>query len=185
MEKSTLKISAFFLILGLCLISVIGNSQELNLSIKEKREIKKAERLKDFDALGALLESKRFAYETERVQGSTGTRVYNVTQVDGLRIYVRCDDPPNTSGRFSGAIDNSTLIYGRTGLFFEGDIENWELSNNSKNLSYSIRLDAKTSQGIVYEIFMKINSSKSASIEIKNRSGTRIFTNYTGLIRNL
>jgi len=188
MKKVMVKSSTFFMILMLCCISIIGNSQDFKLNRKEKKEAEKAERLKDYESVGDLLESGRFVYESDRAQGSTGAKVYNVIQVDGSRIAVRCEDPKNTSGRFSGALDNSTPASSpRTGIFFEGDIVDWKISMNPKTLSYSVRCEAtnEINAGTVYEITIKVSANKSAGIEIKSQAGGNIYTNYSGLIRAL
>ena len=65
MKKSVFKISSFFLILGLCWISIIGNSQDVKLNKKEKKEVRKAERLKDYEALGTMLESRKFVFSVD------------------------------------------------------------------------------------------------------------------------
>lgn len=188
MKKSTFKINTVFLILGLCCISIIGNSQDSKLNRQEKKEAKKAERLKDYESVGDLLESRRFLFESDRAQGSTGAKVYNVIHIDGSRIVVRCEDPKNTSGRFTGALDNSTPDTSpRTGIFFEGDIGDWEISRSSKTLSYSVRCEATNENyvGTAYEITIKVSANKSAGIEIKSRGGHNIYNNYSGLIRTL
>lgn len=188
MKKSVHKISRFFLIIGLSLIYIIGNSQDLKLSKKEQKEAIKDEGLKEYEALGPFLEGRIFAFETNRLQSTTGATVYNVVQVDESKIFVRCEDPKNTSGGNSGVRDNSTPPIGPTGLFFEGDIDGWKLSKNSKNLSYTIRFEVRTTgsnPGIPYEIYMNINSNKSSNIEIKSRGGHMVYSNYTGRIRTL
>ena len=63
--------------------------------------------MKDYYALGILLESKKFSFSTERVQLNSGAKVYNIINIDENRVFVRCEDPINTSGWFSGVIDNS------------------------------------------------------------------------------
>ena len=155
---------------------------------KEQKEARKAERLKDFEELGTLLESREFAFVTDRAQGTTGATVYNVVQVDEARVFVRCEDPENTSGRFSGVFGNTSPRIGPTGLFFDGDIDKWELSKNTKNLSYSIKFEVLTTgsnTGIYYEIIMTSNPNKSAGIEIRSRGGHIVYSNYLGRIRTL
>jgi len=188
MKKSEFNISKFFLILGLSWICIIGNSQDLKLNKKQKKEAIKAERLKDYEVLGPLLESRKFMFATDRVQGTTGEMAYNVVQVDEPKVFVRCETLKNTSGWNSGVRDNSTPPVGSTGLFFEGDIYRWELSKNPKNLSYSIKFEVQTTggnPGTFYEIGMNINTNKSANIEIKSKGGHMVYSNYLGHIRTL
>jgi len=89
-----------------------------------------------------------------------------------------------------GASDNTTPhIYPRNGLFFEGDIGRWELSGNSKNLTYSCRIELTTSDnlnpGIDFEIIMNVNVDNSATLELRWRGGGMVYSNYTGYLRSL
>ncbi len=191
MKKSVFNISRIVLILVICCTSVIASSQDLKLNKKGKKEAREAERLKNYEAIGNLLVSRQFSYATYRTQSSTGIQVYNVIRFDGSKIFVRLENPQNTSGRFSGAADNTTpYIYPRTGLFFEGDIEHWELSKNSKNLSYTCKFELTTSDnslnpGIDYEIIMNVKVDNSATLELSLRGGTMAYSNYTGYLRTL
>jgi hypothetical protein len=119
MKKSVFKIGRFFLVLGFSWICITGNAQEVKLSKKEQKEAMNAERLKNFDKLDTLLASRKFAFVTDRVQGSTGATVYNLIQVDEARVFVRCENPKNTSGGFSGARDNTTPIIGLQDFFLK------------------------------------------------------------------
>jgi hypothetical protein len=72
-------------------------------------------------------------------------------------------------------------------IVLEGDIDSWELSENSHNLSYIVKFKVFTigrNPGNTYEITMNINPNKSAGIEIKSRGGQMIYSNYSGLIRS-
>jgi hypothetical protein len=173
MKKSIFKISSVFLILGLCWISIIGNSQDVKFDKKEKKEARKAERLKDYEALGPMLESRKFVFAVDRVQSSTGAKISDVIRLDGSKILISLENPENTSGRNSGATGNYTPVIGTTGLVFEGNIGRWELHKYPNNLSYTIRFEVSRTASnaeVVYEIFMNINADKSASVELENRT---------------
>jgi hypothetical protein len=188
MEKTAFKTGRVLLVLGLSWICITGYAQEVKLSKTEQKEAMKAEKLRDYEVLDTLLESRKFAFVTDRIQGTTGATVYNVIQIDEARVFVRCDNPKNTSGRFSGEADNTTPLIGPTGLFFEGDIYNWSLTKNSEELSYLVKFDVNTTgsnPGIFYEIYININPNKTAGVEIKSRYGNYVYTNYLGKIRTL
>lgn len=188
MKKSEFQISSFLLILSLFCISINGNSQDQKLSKKENKEAREAKRLKDYETLGTLLENRKFAFITERVQGAYGTIIYNSIRVDESRIFVHCDDPKSYTGIASGVWDNTTPRIGLTGLYFEGDIENWELLKNSKDLSYTVKfhvIKTGTHSGGDSDFTFNINPNKSSGIEIKSRGGSMVYSNYTGLIGTL
>ena len=196
MEISGFNIYRFLLILEFCFIFIIGNSQEAKLTNRERKDAMKAERLKDYESLGTLLESKKFVYETNRVQSSTGVKINNNIRLDGAKILVALEDPKDTSGRNSGVWNNTTPSVGNIGFVFEGNIERWELFKYPKQLSYSIRFEVSrkgSNAEVVYEFFMNIHSDRSASVEMINRtvltghprenreSGN--YVNYTGHIK--
>jgi hypothetical protein len=56
---------------ALCCLSVAANSQDLKMNNREKKEARKAEKLKDYIALAILLESRKFSFGTERAQANT------------------------------------------------------------------------------------------------------------------
>jgi hypothetical protein len=180
------KIIPGFLIAFLMLcISCLSFSQ-VSKSKEERKETKEARRDLEFQELGTLLDTKKIAFQTERVQASTGIKIYNLVQIDGSGFCIRCEDPPNTSGRFSGARDNTTPNNSpQTGIFFEGNIENWQLTGSDKKY-YVITFDAMDREGFPWgEIMIKTYANKSAAIEIKSRSGNMIYANYTGKMRAL
>lgn len=196
MKKSVFKISRVFLILGLSWISIIGNSQDGKLDKREKKEARQAERLKDYEALGQMIESKKFVFAVDRVQSATGAKISDVIRLDGSKILISIEDPKDTSGRNSGVRSNSTPAIGTTGFVFEGNIGRWELHKYPNNLSYSIRFEVNRTASnaeVVYEIYMNIHADRSASVEIENRTVTIGFprenresgnySNYAGHIR--
>ena len=178
MKTSGFNFYRFLLILAFCFIFIIGNSQETKLTKKERKEAMKAVRLVDYEALGTLLESKKFVYETHRVQSSTGVKIFDIIRLDGSKILITLEDPKNTSGRNSGVWNNTTPSGGNTGFVFEGNIERWELIKYPKQLTYSIRFEV-TRKGsnaeVVYEFFMNIHSDRSAGVEMINRT---VFTGF-------
>jgi hypothetical protein len=181
-----IRVSQRFLIAFLMLcISCLSFSQ-VSKSKEERKETKEAQRDLEFQELGTLLVTKKIAFQTERVQAATGIKIYNLVQIDGSGLFIRCENPPNTSGGFSGARDNTTPNNNpQTGLFFEGNIENWQLTESDKKY-YVITFDAKDREGLPWgEIMIKTYANKSAAIEIKSRSGNMIYSNYTGKVRAL
>jgi hypothetical protein len=178
MKISGFYIYRFLLIVAFCFIFIIGNSQEMKLTKKERKEAMKAERVKDYETLGTLLESKKFVYESHRIQSSTGVKMFDIIRLDGSKILVTLEDPKNTSGRNSGVWNNTSPSIGNTGFVFEGNIERWELFKYPKQLSYSIRFEVSrkgSNAEVVYEFFMNIHSDKSASVEMINRT---VFTGF-------
>jgi hypothetical protein len=186
MKKVSYKLPFTLLFFALLCISFNSFSQ-VSKSKKQKKVEKVAQETIEYQALGTLLETKKIAYQTEIVQGSTGIKVYNIVQIDDSRFYVRCENPPNTSGQFSGARDNTTPnISPMTGIFFDGNVENWKLTTDPKTKYYIIKFNALDKNGQPWgEITMKAYTDQSASLEILSRTGGMIYSNYTGKVRAL
>jgi hypothetical protein len=184
------RVSSYFPIallhIPLLCISFISFSQ-VTKSEKDKKEVKESKETLEYQTLGELLDTKKIAYQTEFVQTSTGMKIYNVVQINGADLYIRCENPPNTSGRFSGARDNSTPnISLQTGVFFEGTTENWDLIKNLRKKFYTIKFNVLDKGGIQWgEVTIKAYADKSATIEIRSRSGSMIYSDYTGKVRPL
>jgi hypothetical protein len=151
MKKSTLKISDFFLILGLCWISIIGNSQDLKLDKKEKKEARKAERLKDYEALGTLLESRKFVFEADRIS----SQMFN-NRISPDHNYIRFDT-------LSAFIQFERTIKSKKPLTWEGNIVGWELEKNDKKLYYDLKFNIST---VTQNYYMFINYDSSANLRI-------------------
>jgi len=182
------RVGAILLITGVCCVSIIASSQEQKLKHSEKKEIRKTKRLNDFEEVGTLIKSRNFMFYTGRVQPSTGMKIDNYLNINGLKIFFSLEDPENTSGRNTGFWDNSSPQIGITGMAFEGDIVQWELAEDTENLRYSLKLTLTTTgrnAGIHYEINMIINADKSASLEINSERNHIIYSNYTGHIKTM
>jgi hypothetical protein len=169
MSKSILKISSFFLILGLCYISIIGSSQDLNLSRKEKKEAKKTEAILNYNSLGVLLESRKFVFEANRRQSK-----------DGSVVIIN----PNINYIIIDSMSYTTTIFGLKPN--EGVLTRWVLLKNNKKLSYSIKFDMQISPAMsvatsVYEIYMDVYANKNAKVRMKRNLGIT----YTGINETL
>jgi hypothetical protein len=182
MKRLSCKISIFLLLIAL-FCSLDSFSQDLKN--QDRKAEKEARKSIDYQNLGLLLNTRKIMYETERVQASTGAKVYNVVQVDGSRFYIRCENPQNTSGSLSGVRDNTTPnISPTTGTFFDGIVKDWQLTGNDKDRLFTLKFNVLTKTGGPYgEVFLKAFSDKSAHIEIKDVAGNMIYSNYTGFVR--
>jgi hypothetical protein len=183
MKKAGLIIPISLLLIVIFTIPFTTNAQGTQKS--KRKEAKEAQKSLDYQVLGALLNTRKIIFETERVQYSTGAKIYNVVQVDGSRLYIRWEDPQNTSGPFTGVRDNTTPnISPTTGIFFEGDIKDWEITGNDNDYFYTLKLNILSRTGRpTGEIIMKAFSDKSAHIELRNAQGNMIVSNYTGYVR--
>lgn len=154
MKKSVFKIIIIFLILGLNCISIIGNPQDLKLNKKEKKEVRKAERLKDYEALGTLLERRKFLLEMDyQLYGQNKTRLnpmLNTIKVD------------TSSCVFQSEFTNIVSDLNRVVSKAEGSIDGWKLVKDIKHLGYYLQFRMFTDNGLYY-VSVSINSDMTTS----------------------
>jgi hypothetical protein len=162
MKKSILIISSFFLILGLCIPNIV-NSQDLKLTKKELKEVRKAEKVNKYKALGTLLESRRFIFEAEYRRGS-GTVVspdggtdISPDHLNLGRNYIRIDSLI-ASVQFEGLGPKP-----KPPQPWDGNIENWELFKNDKELSYDLQF---TISGMTKNYYISVDHYGSAILKI-------------------
>jgi len=160
MKKSVFKISSFFLLLGLCWISIIGRSQDLKLDKKEKKEARKAEKSKNFEAIGSLLESRKFVFEARTMQTKDGT----INTVNPNFIFFRFDSTSVTNQPAATSIDS---------YFHNGTITYWELSRNNKNLNYIIRIVSTLGGSTSFQMF--ISADRSARVKVSRGNSVVIY----------
>ena len=183
MKKSIKKSSGLFLILVLCCISIIGNSQDLKLSKKEQKEARKAERLKEYEVLGTLLESRKFVFEGTRKQNKEGMIVtinpaLNFVRFDSLKINM------NLERMGDEWMPNVTLLKNNQPM--SGNISHWELLKNSKKLNYYLILRSTPDYPSMgsFNFTMRINADKSAVVRL-NVGRKSDFNEFHGYIKAL
>ena len=141
--------------LGLSWISFIGISQDLKLNKKEKKELRKAERLKDYEALGTLLESRKFVFEAKTMQTNYG----QTKTVNPNFIFFKFDSTSVTNQSPAMSIDS---------YLHNGTITHWELSRNNKNLNYIISIASTLGGSTNFQ--MLISADKSARVKVSRGS---------------
>ena len=161
MKKSILKISSFFLILGLCIPNIV-NSQDLKLTKKELKEVRKAEKVNKYKALGTLLESRRFVFEAEYRGDGTYVSPDGGVDVSPDRLnlgrnYIRIDSLI-ASVQFEGWGPKP-----KPPQPWDGNIENWELFKNDKKLSYDLQF---TISGMTKNYYISVDLYSSAKLKI-------------------
>lgn len=152
MKKRVLNFSKLFLILGLCCISIIGSSQDKDESKKEKKAASEAEKSKNYEELGTLIESKKFVFEADYIQYADKSRVLcsSVIKVDSMRVFIDSQNPI-----FSAPSRYSSV----------GDIQRFKLLKNTKEQSYTVKFYANDG-GFSYDIDMVINTDKSGIVKM-------------------
>jgi hypothetical protein len=155
MKKSIFVFSRMFLVLGLCWISIISNSQNLKLTKTELKEARKAEKVNNYKTLDAILESKRFVFEADY----RSVQALNLDRVSQGRNYIRIDSLI--------AFVQFEKLSGKPKPLkpWERKIDSWELYKNDKKLSYDLKFKII---GVTQYYYMSIDYYSDAKLRIGN-----------------
>lgn len=158
MKTTLIKSAILFLVFGLFLTIQNSNAQETKLTREEKKEARKAQMNRNFYILDTLLNKRYFVLEADYLENRYGQREpvtpnLNFIKVEGDRGVLQTGS-------------NSGLGYnGVGGVTAEGTIDGWEMSKDTKNLSYSLRFGVLTNIGH-YDVLMNISADTRATATI-------------------
>lgn len=148
-----------FLIAGCFFISCIGNSQDIKSERKTRKEVREAEMIVKYKALGASLETKEFVLEMEYILNGAGNR----KKLNEMLNYIMIDS--STCVWQSESTDIFTDLF-RDVSKVEGSIDGWKLIKDIKHLSYFLQFRMFTDNGL-YHVTTSINSDKTISGTIR------------------
>ena len=155
MKTIKLNMAGLFLVLGLLLISSYSNAQDLKLTRKERKEVRKAQMNANFHILDSLLNARSFVLEADFLQDKYGMRVPVISNVNFIRV-----------DQFKSVLQTGTGTgfgyNGVGGVTAEGKINSWNIHKNAKELSYTLRVTVMTQIG-TYDVLMTVNSENNAS----------------------
>jgi hypothetical protein len=176
MKTSFLKTGRLFLTLGLCLISLIGNSQDTKLTRQERKEARRDKQYSNFQVIDSLLQHKSFVLEADFLDNMHGARIpvmsdVNFVMVDSLRAVLQ-----------TGVSNSNPRYNGVGGVTAEGKLSGLKIVKNEKNLSFFLRFTVVTDIGI-YDVVMTIYSNNSARASISGLTPGKLV--YDGRIKSL
>jgi hypothetical protein len=160
MKRVILKTGWLFLTIVFSCISYSSNAQNIKLSKQEMREAKKAELFANYNALGTVLESKRFVLQADFLQNQYGERI----DVTSILNFIKVD---SLNGVLQTGFNSSNPGFnGVGGVTAEGRISQWKLVKNPKNMSYFLRFGMVTNIG-VFDISMSVSADNSAHATLR------------------
>jgi hypothetical protein len=175
MKASILNLEKWFLAIGLLLISVYGNSQEVKLSKEEKKEAKRDKEYYNFQVIDSMLKNRNFVLEADYLENQYGNRIpvlsaVNFIMVDSLRAVLQT---------------GSNSLYGSNGVggtTAEGSLSSLRITKDLKNLSFFLRFTVTSEIG-VYDVFMTIDKNKQARATISGLTRGKLV--YVGRIQTI
>jgi Domain of unknown function (DUF4251) len=173
--KNSAFLGRLFLILGFGLISYSIHAQDVKLTRQEKKELKQAELQANFNAIDTLLQRRTFVIEADFLENQYGrqvpvTSVLNFIMLDSSKAVLQTGS-------------NSRIGYnGVGGVTAEGNIQNYKVSKDSRNLTYTVTFSVMTNVGI-FDVLMNISSNTNATAKITGLSRGQL--TWDGRFQNL
>ena len=164
-------------------ITVIASAQDSKQVKHELKEAKKAEKIRSFEELSNLLESRRFVFEANQKQNGEGlisaaNPGLNYIKVEFENISAKLEISGTEWAPYVSLYYNAML---RSGV-----IKHWELLKDKKRLNYylTIRsLSEHPSHGVP-NLTIRIYNNKSAMVKL-GKSRKTDYTGFHGYIKEL
>ena len=158
MKRLKLFTLSLFLAIGFLGISVNSFSQDKKESRMERRELRKAVRMTNFNIIDSLIKAKSFVIEADFLQNKWGQRINVSSNINFIRVdHNKCVIQTGSNGQFG-----SNGVGGATA---EGDMGTWKVIKNSKNLSYNVHFSVITNIGS-YDVTLDLYSDARATATI-------------------
>jgi hypothetical protein len=175
MKTSISKLESMFLTIGLFLISLNGNSQDVKLSRIEKKAAHRDKEFYNFQVVDSMLVNKSFVIKADFLENQYGDRIpvsskINFVMMNSVKAVLQ-------TGSLSGSGTN-----GVGGTTAEGRVSGLQITKDIKNLNHSLRFSVNTNNGI-YDVFVTINSDRLARATITGLTRGKLV--YDGRIETL
>ena len=149
---------SLFLIFGFFWISTNSYSQDIKLTRKERKEVRKAQMTANFYILDSLLNTKSFVLEADYLRDTYGYRIPVIPSLN----FVKVNDQNGVLQTGSGIRMGYNGVGGVTAV---GSIGNWKVYRNMKHLSHTIQFSLLTQIGY-YDVYLNISSDNHATATI-------------------
>jgi hypothetical protein len=155
------KIVRIILMMCFLTISVYCNAQELS-----RKEIRRAEKLWNYQVLDSLLSAKSFVVEADFLQNKYGIKV----PVNSSLNFIRVEDPDGVIQTGSDTRMGTNSVGGVTA---EGTIGSWKVQKNPEKLRYTVRFNVFTQIGN-YDVLMTVNADNQVSATISGTTSGKL-----------
>jgi len=157
-----IKQASLFLAAGFFLTSQNISAQNEKLTRQERKEVRKAQLEANFYILDSLLNSRTFVLKADYLLNREGTMIPVVSNLNFIKV-------EGTEGILQTGSNSGLGYNGVGGVTAEGNIGSWEISKDSKKLSYTLRFSMITNLGS-YDVLMYISADNRASATIRGLS---------------
>jgi hypothetical protein len=158
MKTMIFKTMSLFLVSGFFFTLQNINAQDVKLSRQERNEVRKAQQETNFYILDSLLNSRSFVLKADYLRNRNGVLVPVVSNLNFIKV-------DRTEGVLQTGSNSGIGYNGVGGVTAEGSIGGWELTSDSKKLTYTLRFSMLTNIGN-YDILMFIHADNHASATI-------------------
>ena len=175
MKSLKFYLSSLLLVFGLALIPYKSNAQDVKIMRQERKALERDKMEANYHAIDTLLQQKTFVIEADYLQNQMGnqrpvTSVLNFIMVDGPNAVLQ------TGSNFR--VGNN----GVGGVTAEGKIQQYKVTQDSKNLTYDVSFTVMTNVGI-FDVFINISSDTNARATINGLSAGQL--TWIGRFQNL
>ena len=132
-----------FLVLVCLGVFYVGNSQDIKSGRKARKELRRNEKILNYSAFGASIESKRFLLEIDNIQSHTN----NKKKMNPMLNFIKIDSSSCVWRSESNDIPTDLM---KTVSKVEGSIDDWKLEKDIKHLGYFLQFKMFTDNGLFH-----------------------------------
>ncbi|MBK8883339.1 MAG: DUF4251 domain-containing protein [Bacteroidales bacterium] len=169
MKTMKIYMAGLLILTGLFIISINGNSQDVKPDKKSRKEARRAEMEINFRILDSLLYNGKYVLEADYLQNKYGSRIF----VSSTLNYIRVDMP---KGVLQTGSDTRLGYNGVGGVTAEGNIGDYKITRNLKNLSCTVTFNLVTNIGS-YNIILFVSADNNATATISGTTSGRLSWN--------
>ena len=150
---------SLFLMTGLIISTSLGLSQDdYKPTRQEKKEAKKIQLMTNYAILDTILTRRVFVLEADYLRNKYGNQTAVMSNINFIRV-------DQTTGVLQTGSVFSFGSNGVGGVTAEGEIGQWTIYRNPRNLSYTVRFSLQTNIGH-YDVVMNVSANTRATATI-------------------
>ncbi len=163
-------------LLVMLILSVNAGAQE-KLTRQEKKDARKTQLAYNFHIIDSLLMTKKFVLEADWLRDKYGNQVNVPSGINFVRV-------DGENGVLQTGTNSGIGYNGVGGETAEGNVDNWKLSKNFKNMNLTVEFHLLSNIGN-FQIFMTVNAENVANATISgNGPGKLTWSGHLNTLNN-